>query len=54
MLLFQLAQDVDHRFILLLEVMHDRLHFLFGLGVNQVILLGPSGGLLPLADSATS
>jgi hypothetical protein len=40
MLLFHLLQDIDHRLVLLLQMMHDRLHFFLGHGFDQVVLLG--------------
>jgi signal transduction histidine kinase len=39
MLLLHPLQNIDHRLVLLLQMMHYRLHFFLGLGVNQVVLL---------------
>ena len=39
MLLLHPPQDVDDRFVLLFEMLHDGLHFLRGFGVNHVVLL---------------
>src|SRR5262249_14112839 len=39
MLRFQTTKNVDHDVILLLKMVHDSLHFLFGLEIDAVVVL---------------